>query len=213
MLCQFKRQTLLILYLFAFNEDRLFIFSNAYTRTTLCTAVQYTAKKIVVRVFEKFTDISNIFIPGFHPQRRATVIRSEVRGRGRWSREAKPIFHEPRSRRSLFLFLSSSPSRPSKGASFHDPPSTGNDAGRRGREEILRSERNGVPVMGSPRISLKCRGLSIIRGQPLLHRASRSAGDQVRKERKEGGDDGRGPGSQTAKRARSFLLSFFLSFC
>lgn len=82
------------------------------------------------------------------------------------------------------------------------------------REEILRSERNGVPVMGSPGISLKCRGLSIIRGQPLLHRASRSAGDEVRKERKGGGVRWKRTQACTRRNehARPPLLLLFLSF-
>lgn len=82
---------------------------------------------------------------------------------------------------------------------------------RKGEEEILRSERNGVPVMGSPGISLKCRGLSIIRGQPLLHRASRSAGDEVRKERKEGGVRWKRTQAKRARSSPPFLFSFFLS--
>lgn len=90
------------------------------------------------------------------------------------------------------------------------------DSGKKGgrREEILRSERNGVPVMGSPGISLKCRGLSIIRGQPLLHRASRSAGDEVRKERKGGGVRWKRTQACTRRNehARSPLLLLFLSF-
>lgn len=76
-------------------------------------------------------------------------------------------------------------------------------------EEILRSERNGVPGDGlSPGISLKCRGLSIIRGQPLLHRASRSElATKVRKETKREWrtTGGEGPTSQTAKTSTLFL--------
>lgn len=81
--------------------------------------------------------------------------------------------------------------------------------GRR-REEILRSERNGVPVMGSPGISLKCRGLSIIRGQPLLHPASRSAGDQSEKGTKRGW--GRWKRTSLADGETSTLLLSFSHF-
>lgn len=164
---------------------------------------------------QSITFAYNFFFPASTQKERwkcsdAYLIRADAEQRGRWSREAKPIFHEARSRRSLFLFSTLPPSSCTDG---HPRNGALDDSGKKGgrREEILRSERNGVPVMGSPGISLKCRGLSIIRGQPLLHRASRSAGDEVRKERKEGGVRWKRTQAKRARSSPPLFFSFFLS--